>query len=238
MDTALAHANIENLTGLWRLMGCVEQEEGLTQSTRWPYRCWQGIDRQTEDGPGVTGQIPAGYLYPVWQAGDTTTRLEQQLQQKGLQVGLEQLAMILPLAHDYPATASPRLEVSRVQNHREAEAWTELCGRAFGYQLDTDVIDHLRQEAGVEVLWAFRKEEPVATAILNRTGPVMGLHQVGVPPELQGQGIARELMQVLLAHAQAAGAEYVCLQASAAGEPLYRRLGFQPQFRIRSYRRT
>lgn len=237
MDAALAHANIENLTELWRLMGSVEREGGLTQSTRWPYRCWQGIDCQTEHGPDITDQIPAGYLYPVWQAGDTTTRLEQQLQQKGLEVGLEQLAMILPLAHDCPAANSPRLEVSRVRHQREAQAWAELCGRAFGYQLDADVIDHLRQEAGVEVLWAFRECEPVATAILNRAGPVMGLHQVGVPPELQGQGIARELMLILLARAQAAGAEYVCLQASAAGEPLYRRLGFQPQFRIRSYRR-
>lgn len=237
MDKLLEHANLENLTGLWQLMGATQVAEGLQQSISWPRRCWQHPDQQAAEWSEIIGHIPANYLFPVWRAGEVSVALEQALGRQGLEVGLEQLAMVLPLDIDLPSPGHSRLNISLVESCEQAEQWSNLCGRAFGYTLDADVIDQLRKQPDVEVLWASLNGEPLATAILYRTGSVMGVHQVGVPPELQGQGIARELMALLLERVRSAGAEYVCLQASAAGEPLYRKLGFQPQFRVRSYRR-
>lgn len=237
MDKLLEHANLENLTGLWQLMGATQVAEGLQQSISWPRRCWQYPDQQAAEWSEVIEHIPDNYLFPVWRAGEASVELEQALRRPGLEISLEQLAMVLPLDTDVPSPDHPRLDVSQIESHGQAEQWSNLCGRAFGYTLDAEVIDQLRQQPDVDVLWASLNGEPIATAILYRTGPVTGVHQVGVPPELQGQGIARELMLMLLARAQSAGAEYVCLQASAAGELLYHKLGFQPQFRIRSYRR-
>lgn len=231
-------ANIDNLIGLWQLMGATQVAEGLYRSTRWPHRCWHSPDRQAAEGRNAIACIPAHYLFPVWHAGESSRVLESALSQHGLEVGLEQLAMILPLEAYTPPPADARLNVSLIDSRQQARQWSDLCGRAFGYRLDVDVIDQLRRQADVEVLWARGEGRPLATAILYRTGPVMGVHQVGVPPELQGQRIAYAFMCALLARAQSAGAEYVCLQASAAGEPLYRKLGFQPQFSIRSYRRA
>lgn len=237
MDKLLEHANLENLTCLWQLMGATQIAAGLQQSISWPRRCWQHPDHQAAEWSEVIEHIPDNYLFPVWRAGEANVELEQALRRQGLEIGLEQLAMVLPLDTDMPSPDHPRLDVSLIESHVQAEQWSNLCGRAFGYTLDAEVIDQLRQQPDVDVLWASLNGEPIATAILYRTGPVTGVHQVGVPPELQGQGIARELMLMLLARIQSAGAEYVCLQASAAGEPLYRKLGFRPQFRIRSYRR-
>ncbi|WP_407666147.1 GNAT family N-acetyltransferase [Microbulbifer bruguierae] len=65
----------------------------------------------------------------------------------------------------------------------------------------------------------------------------MGIHQVGVPPDFRGRGIARALMQSLLEQCQIAGAHYVTLQASQMGEGLYQQLGFARRFQIASFRR-
>ncbi len=239
MDVSLDKANIDNLTGLWQLMGLAESQAGLQQSISWPRRCWLDWDRRGEyEALNVPARIPPGYLCPIWDAGEQTVALEQQLAASGFDMGLQQLAMLLPLDGKGPGSKSDRLDLGLLEHFGDAEAWACLCGRAFGYSIDADVIKRLWQQPDVDVLWAKCDGAPVATAILYRTGSVVGVHQVGVPPEHQGKGIARELMTQLMARAQAMGAEYVCLQASAAGEPLYLSMGFQPQFTIRSYRRA
>ena len=239
MHDRLDKANIDNLTGLWRLMGATEVQNGWQRSVSWPRRYWCNWEQRGERlDSGMLDAIPSGYLLPVWQAGEATAEQEQQLRLQGLEVGLEQLAMVLPLDRELPVTNSSSLQLSRIDSRDDADIWADLCGRAFGYSLDAGVIDQLCRQPDVDVLWAARDGAALATAILYRTGPVMGVHQVGVPPEFQGQGIARELMHALLVRARVAGVKHVSLQASAAGEPLYLSLGFQPRFRIRSYRRA
>lgn len=239
MEHTLEKANIDNLTGLWRLMGATESGNGLQQSISWPRRCWLGWDHRQDSMPlDLARNVPAGYLCPIWAAGEETAAQEASLLAAGFEMGLQQLAMVLPLVQNPLLPETPSLSLHLIENESDSAAWSDLCGRAFGYQIDADVIEQLRQQPGVEVLWAVREGEPVATAILYQTESVAGVHQVAVPPEQQGRGIARELMQWLIARARAKGAEHVCLQASAAGEPLYRSMGFQPQFTIRSYRRA
>ncbi len=239
MDERLNQINIDNLTGLWQLMGAERAAVGLHQSGSWPRRYWRDWAQRHEPlSTAIIEDIPAGYLFPVWQSDENTADLEQQLQDQGLAPGLEQLAMILPLEHEFSCKQESTLALSTINGEEDAEIWADVCGRAFGYSLDAAVIDQLLHHPGVEVLWATRDEQVVATAIMYRTGSVLGVHQVGVPPELQGQGIARAVMEALLVRAKASGAEYVTLQASAAGEPLYRKLGFLSQFKIRSYRRV
>ncbi len=238
MDLSLDKANIDNLTGLWQLMGAQTEGDGLNRSLSWPRRCWLEWEHRGEyEALHVPARIPPGYLYPIWDAGEQTVAREQQLAASGFDMGLQQLAMFLPLDEQGPGSKSGRLELSLLEHAGDAETWACLCGRAFGYSIDTSVIERLLQQPDVEVLWAKCDGVPVATAILYRTGSVVGVHQVGVPPEQQGRGIARELMQQLVARVRAMGARYLCLQASAAGEPLYLSMGFQPQFTIRSYRR-
>ncbi len=239
MNMSLDKANIDNLTGLWQRMGAQAESNGLSRSLSWPRRCWLGWDHRREyESLHIQAAIPSGYLCPIWDAGETTAGLERQLLASGFEMGLQQRAMVRPLDQRPVVPETWSLQLRLIESAVEATAWSVLCGRAFGYQIDAAVIDRVRQQPGVQVLWAMRQGAPVATAILYQTGPVTGVHQVGVPPEQQGRGIARELMQQLVARVQAQGAEYLCLQASAAGEPLYLGMGFQPQFSIRSYRRA
>ncbi|MBA4502679.1 GNAT family N-acetyltransferase [Marinobacterium marinum] len=231
-------ANIDNLTGLWRLMRADRLSSGLWQSECWPRRCWGGW----EDGLNSTGQAllreaPVGYLCPIWDVGVETADVENDLLAGGFEMGLQQRAMVLPLHEVEPIESTLTLNLSAIGSEQDAAIWAEVCGRAFGYHIDVGVIDRLRNLPEVEVLWATREGAVVATAILYHSGAVTGVHQVGVPPELQGQGIARELMWQLVARLKTTAVESLCLQASAAGEPLYLNMGFKPQFLMRSYRR-
>jgi ribosomal protein S18 acetylase RimI-like enzyme len=52
------------------------------------------------------------------------------------------------------------------------------------------------------------------------------IQNVYVAPEQRGQGLARQLMRILLAECRARGVEQVSLHASDAGRPTYEQLGF------------
>ncbi len=59
----------------------------------------------------------------------------------------------------------------------------------------------------------------------GREGYVMNMY---TRPEYRGRGIAGALLERLLEHMRGAGVGRVWLRASQFGEPVYRRLGFEP----------
>ena len=81
-------------------------------------------------------------------------------------------------------------------------------------------------------------EAVVGAGLLLQTDRIAGMHMVGVPPEHRRKGYARQIMFGLLTLARELGCECATLQASTAGEPLYRWLGFKAQGPIRSFRKS
>jgi GNAT superfamily N-acetyltransferase len=71
---------------------------------------------------------------------------------------------------------------------------------------------------GTVTSWIFGEVAWVATMLVEK--------------ELRGQGIGRALMEHVLAYLEAKHVRSVRLDASAMGEPLYRRLGFVEQFTL------
>ena len=65
----------------------------------------------------------------------------------------------------------------------------------------------------------------------------LGFYFVATHPDHQGKGLTTRLMAVALAEAKERGFATASLQASAAGEPVYRALGFDPYFRFHMYER-
>jgi GNAT superfamily N-acetyltransferase len=69
--------------------------------------------------------------------------------------------------------------------------------------------------------------EPVACAIVLDHGDNACVTGVATVPEHQGKGLAGHIIAGLLSDARARGAGTATLQASAAGAPVYERLGFR-----------
>lgn len=68
--------------------------------------------------------------------------------------------------------------------------------------------------------------EPAATTSVIAAGPVGVIGNVGVRPEFQRRGLGRLLMTHALSWQRAEGVRSVWLDATPAGRPLYRTLGF------------
>jgi GNAT superfamily N-acetyltransferase len=105
---------------------------------------------------------------------------------------------------------------------RVAEAGYEAPGMAWLYG------EHDAYSAeGSSWFVAYQDDEPVGTASGFLTGEVGGVYNVATPPAHRGRGVGGAITTAVVNHLLVSGAERVVLQASAAGRPVYERLGFQ-----------
>lgn len=241
-EQELKKANIDNLTSLWRAMGSISREVNgctLHASTSWPHRCWFDWDCNSEAITGaedIPDLMEPGRMMPVWQSSSTAPgKVEQALIDQGMPMVLEQTAMYLPLPSETGRTY-PKSRISIADSAEDAALWARVSGEAFGYEIDEQVIHAVRADSNATLFLYHEEGQAAGTALLYRTGEAVGVHQVGVPQAFQGRGIGKALMLHALAAAGKEGAAVMTLQASSAGRGLYERLGFTPQFTIRSYR--
>lgn len=237
-------ANIDNLTHLWRAMGSNDTPalDGFQASTRWPHRHWFEFQQPLPAQPVLTdllATLPDRAIVPVWQAADQPNdeakRLTTTLATQGFALALAQTAMILPAsAVSGDEAASADLQIT---DSDDPIAWARTGSQAFGYEIDPAVIRQLAARADIRLMEARWQDRPAATALLHKTGDIIGIHQVGVTPDFQRRGIARVLMHQAMRAACRWQGRYLTLQASAAGLPLYQQLGFQRQGKICSFRR-
>jgi GNAT superfamily N-acetyltransferase len=238
-------ANIDNLTGLWKTMGVRSNVSHavreLNASTSWPNRYW--FDWGTDTGQIATiSEMLAGFpqrsITPVWDGPDQcVSLLEQTMIEHRFTVLFEQTAMYLDLV-PHSASQWPAGNVARIHTPRDIETWTNIASESFGYDIDISVIHSVADDPDIQLLLAYCEGRAVATAMLYKTADVVGVHQVGVAEKYQGRGIAHSLMRQVIGTCIAWQGKYITLQASVAGEALYKRLGFRPQFSIRNYQRV
>ena len=69
--------------------------------------------------------------------------------------------------------------------------------------------------------------EPVACAVVNRVGDDAHVLLVATLPAFRGRGLAAACIRAGLARARAAGATSTTLEATAAGRPVYERMGYR-----------
>jgi GNAT superfamily N-acetyltransferase len=98
----------------------------------------------------------------------------------------------------------------------------------------------LVSSAGADALRIYRARadgEPACIAATIDHGEDLGFYFVATPPAYQRRGLASRLLAVALTEGADRGLRTSSLQASAIGEPVYRRLGFESSFRMNLYER-
>ena len=223
--------NINNLTALWKKYGATviaqTPESKINASNSWPNRCW--IEGENNRQFYLT-HAPDTHKIMQWGEIDNgQLNADSDWQQTS-----EQTAMYLAL-NDYDGTTLPRNSAHNlieVTDPETLKTWAKTSGEAFNYEIDLDALIPLLEEDDASLFLGMVEQQPALTAILYRTGDVVGLHQMGVKPGFQGRGLAGIAMQQLLTICQQSGARYMVLQASQAGFPLYEKFGFQQQFKL------
>jgi len=247
-------ANLNNLTGLWKKYGALNISSDATPlqyaSVSWPHRYWFKLSHVYLNDASWLDKLPETAIVPLWPtygskdalAFDNTgvPWLEQQLLKKQWYCAFEQTAMYLVLRNSRGCSSKTRsgFSIECVHTTDDVKTWAAIASEAFGYDIDSSVITNLVNDCEIKILLGWQDEQAVASALLYKTNNVIGIHQVGVKRAFQGRGIAGEVMrQIVNICAQWEG-EYLVLQASARGQPLYERMGFRAQFGIKNYQRT
>lgn len=234
----LEQKNLRNLYALWQRYGAVplSGHAGWWCHTQWPNRCWKQGDSDGVWADSIS-DLPRGCIVPVIVNTDSAVD-ESLLHVSGWQVAFEQVAMVKSIAaHKYAGLPELDIEgkLQTLQTESQLQNWLAIQSAAFGYDIDVAAIHSLLSESDARVWLYLEHNKAVAGVILLKTGDAVGVHQLAVNPEHQGQGIARRLMERVLREALLLRGDYLVLQASAAGLPLYQSLGFEEQFTIRNY---
>ena len=238
-----AIANINNLTELWKLMGSkscmLEGGKEIHISDSWPYRCWQDPQQRHHDEKSSCniGKLENAYTVPVWNLENSDTKpLRMILAESAFGIATEQVAMYLELENNY-FFKQPEFTLRNVHSEQDIYTWTRTAEKAFGYHIDSAVIHRIAKQDEVNLYMVYINKQPAATAMIYKTGEVIGIHQLGVVPEFRRRGLAKKIMQNLIWICSSSSCRLITLQASSAAKELYSDAGFKYQFSIFNYRK-
>lgn len=140
---------------------------------------------------------------------------------------LDEVAMVLPLDGSTPAEPTPPsvTVIEEVDLKHYARLVTEENGLPSRTALS--IARAMSRADGVRLHLLKVEDVVVARSMSCTWDGVTGLYNVYVPPAFRGRGFGRAISIAALREGQRSGAGLACLQANAAGLPLYRKLGFQ-----------
>lgn len=242
MKNELIQRNINNLTQVWEAMTIphtpiIEKEDyklSLIEGSNLPNRAWFELNATPQ--PEQLNEIyqsaqshKTPLIIPFWNTISNETRA--QLQKHGWQTMFHQTAMAMSLDKTIEKP-SQRFSFELVDTKEKAALCATTGSKAFGYTISPEVFEKSYDDQHLEYWNIFEGDTPVGTGILATFEDVAGIHLIGVAPEFRRRGIAKEMMLFILNRAQDLGLKYSTLQASAAGQPLYEKLGYETQFVI------
>lgn len=233
----------------------------------WPYRSWVELGtNSTQTEAVITNQILSAPLRALPEAplrsavipvclpehSPHLTQAQGLFHNAGFTCSFTQKAMALnlhslsqhtleqeftPLGKNKSQSGS-ELALTQLTHPQTIPNWCDIAGAAFQYTIDQNVIFPLVNHPHCRLYLAYENQQPVATALLYKTGTSIGIHQIGVHPAHQGKGVANALMKKLLMACKSWGGRTAVLQASTQGEGLYIKWGFEPLFMIHNFTQT
>lgn len=140
--------------------------------------------------------------------------------------------------HPFSADADD-LRILRTDHH--LADWSRPLESAFEGTPALTLAYRLRHQAALERnrqlvhFSLYIGQQPVSSLTLSLQQQIARLDDIGTQAEFQGRGYARLLIDHALDYAKANHAMLCCLEASAQGAQLYRKIGFEDLFGYRLY---
>lgn len=179
-----------------------------------------------------------------WMVGPGTrpADLGERLEARGFTLESQLAHMAFDLSDFIRRTPGvPEVEVS-IARGPELKTWCETACRGFDVrgpfreQFARVAHDGFNGHGLYDAYLATEKGRPVATAALMPAFGVGGIYWVSTVPEARGRGIARMLLETVVADAREKGCRMAVLQSTEMGYGFYKRLGFRDSIGIeRSY---
>lgn len=130
------------------------------------------------------------------------------------------------------------LEISEVCCDTELAAFQQTAFAGFGFpgRLGALFLTRWLQRAPGVALYLGRVDgAPACTSMLSATGHVAGIYWVATLPEYRRRGFGEAITAAAVQGGACRGCSLASLQASKAGAPVYRRMGFETVLRYAKY---
>ena len=179
------------------------------------------------------GKAPNG-----WTVGPLTKpkKLGKFLEKSGFSNVYQQAGMAVKLKDVVNRNLNENeLIVVKVDSEEELTEWSETVSKVFNLRLDFDFLKFLLLQEEARLYLGKFEGNPVSTLMLYLSSGVAGLHAVSTLPEYRGNGFGLSISRIALIDAFDLNYYIGVLQASALGERVYRKLGFQKYCHIISY---
>src|SRR5947209_5536249 len=179
-----------------------------------------------------------------WYAGPNSGpgAVVPQLERRGFAKVTEPPGMAAELAGVDDLDPNVPLVVERVDERRGVDAWFSVFAPAFELSRaassafrDLILARGLDDSAPMRNYIGYVGAEPVATGSLVPAAGVGGIYNIATRAGKRGRGIGRAMTWTLMREAAALGYEVAVLWSTAAGLPVYRRLGFKERVRVPTY---
>jgi hypothetical protein len=142
---------------------------------------------------------------------------------------------LLPIAEP----AHPELTFERVTTDEQLLAYTDINSRAYGFELEAGrdgIAGSALWKSGVHAYLGLRDGVPVTCAATVETAGRLFVVLVATDPGQERKGYGEAVTRKALHEGwRATGITRATLHATAAGAPVYPRIGFEPNSAIRFY---
>ena len=229
--------------------GEVVERDGVllyATGTEFPVTC-NGVARLTPDVPDDVvldtaatwfGDKSRGYTIQVEDAeGRDAGLVAAALERGALPLGSSPV-MVRRSPLDAPApdatAASIGVELRWVDDGAAAADFVSVSDRSYeslgmtAGAIEEMCVDRNRLfEPHLDIVVAYEGGEPLATALSLLSHGIGGVYYVGTLESARGRGLGELVTRAVTGRAFERGAAFVCLQATAMGDPIYRRMGYE-----------
>jgi hypothetical protein len=232
--------NIKNLIALWEKASSpfdgVFTEKKINYvhipNSDWPNRVWL---KQQLDEPAlkeileIMTSSPITLSFSYWD--DIESIRCKLIEQYGFEQKSAQIGMSMRLGQKFKE--EQRLTFEQVNEPGQAKTWTDLYPQSFKYHISPEIL--IKTCNQITYYTIYLDKTPIGTVLTMQTENAIGIHGLGIIPQMRKRGFAEETMAYLLNKAIDNQSAYAYLQASELGENIYLNMGFTIDFTMRNY---
>ncbi|ETZ22108.1 GNAT family N-acetyltransferase [Pedobacter sp. V48] len=232
--------NIKNLITLWEKASSPFNgfftDEQLTYvripNSDWPNRVWL---KQTLDEPALKEVLeiittsPITLSFSYWD--DTESTRYKLVEQYGFEQKSAQIGMSMGLGQKFKE--EQRLTFEQVNQPEQAKIWTDVYPQSFKYHINPEIL--IKTFNQITYYTIYLDKTPIGTVLTIQAENAIGIHGLGIIPQMRKRGFAEETMAYILNKAIDNQLTYAYLQASELGKNIYLNMGFTVDFTMRNY---
>jgi ribosomal protein S18 acetylase RimI-like enzyme len=234
-------SNIINLTSLWKSatqpFNTYNEDKNIgycfVPNSQWPNKIWL----KKEHNPVILNEIKLllkseldGLTFTYFDMG--TNGKNMIFDYHGFDEASIQFGMSLKLSEK--VKISKQLKFKLVTNIEDSHKWSQSFHQAFGYKISEDTINKTYHHINYYLI--HDQENIIGTVISHQTPSTIGIHSLGILPNMRGNGYATQIMHHLLNKGLEQGCNLATLQASKMAKSMYEKMGFTTEFIMRNYK--